>query len=508
MSGLFSRREFLRISGLSGTLAALAACNPLGVDPKTASPQPSGGPTTPTALPVRDEADHILHTLRRTTFGPTAQELSDARQPGLESWIEQQLAPAAFDQREVEQRLSEFSTLNLSPAELIGLDRNGLVARELVAATLTRQIFSQAQLYETMVDFWTNHFNIHAFSQPVLVLKGQDDRVVIRPHALGKFPDLLRASAHSPAMLVYLDNARSQQPSPNENYARELLELHSLGVDGGYTHTDIEAVARAFTGWTVGTFRRSADQAGQFVYRPAWHDEDPKTALGQELPGGEGDGDRVLEILAGHPSTARFIATKLCRRFVADAPPGSLVARVADSYLQTGGDVPSMLRTILYSEEFAVSAGLKLKRPLDFAVSAIRVTGADGRLDRVLGFTLESLGQVPYGWPGPDGYPEYAAAWTSTSQSLYRWNLALSLTSGLLPGLSTQLPSPSNSASGLPNMIDELCQALLGAVLPEEARSILIEFADSLQGTDLPDGIQLPDLLAGLVLCTPHFQIR
>ena len=508
MSDPFSRREFLRISGLSGVLAALAACNPLGANPESSTPLPTGSTPAPTALPVRDEADLVLHTLRRTTFGPTAQELTDARQLGVEGWIEQQLAPSALDHSDLERRLADFDTLKLSPTELLGLDQNGLVARELIAATLTRQIFNPAQLYEGMVDFWTNHFNIHAFSQPVLFLKGQDDREVIRPHALGKFPDLLRASAQSPAMLVYLDNARSQQPSPNENYARELLELHSLGVDGGYTHTDIEAVARAFTGWTVGTFRRSGEQAGQFVYRPAWHDEYAKTALGQQLPGGKADGDRVLEILAEHPSTARFVATKLCRRFVADAPPGSLVERVADSYLQNSGDIPAMLRTILYSEEFAASAGLKLKRPLDFAVSAIRVTNADGRLDRVFRIYLEALGQIPYGWPGPDGYPDYAAAWTSTSQSLHRWNLALTLTSGLLPGISTQLPGPAYSASELPNVIDELGQALLGTVLPEQARSILIEFAGSQQGTDLPGGIQLPDLLAGLVLCTPHFQIR
>ena len=230
--------------------------------------------------------------------------------------------------------------------------------------------------------------------------------------------------------------------------------------------------------------------------------------LGQELPGGKQDGDRVLEIAAEHPSTARFIATKLCRRFVADTPPVPLVERVAGSYLQTGGDIPAMLRTILFSDEFAASAGLKLKRPLDFAVSAIRVTGADGRLDRLLAVTLEALGQVPYGWPGPDGYPDYAAAWTSTSQSLYRWNLALTLTSGLLPGFSTRLPSLANNASGLPNLIDELSQVLLGTVLPQEARSILIEFAGSLQGTELPGGLQLPDLLAGLVLCTPQFQLR
>jgi uncharacterized protein (DUF1800 family) len=504
----FSRREFLRISGLSAVLAALSACKPFGPGPTTATAVRSGNSPSPTAIPIPDEQDLLLHTLRRTTFGPTAAELAEAQRLGLSGWIEAQLNPASLDQTDVDQRLSRLSTLDLSPADLIRLDDNGLVARELGAAALTREIFSPAQLYEGMVDFWTNHFNIYAYSPPVLFLKGQDDREVIRAHALGKFPEMLRASAHSPAMLVYLDNASSQQPSPNENYARELLELHSLGVDGGYTHSDIEAVARAFTGWTVGTFRRLGDRPGEFVYRAAWHDEGPKAALGQALPGGKGDGDRVLDLLAEHPSTARFIATKLCRRFVADAPPASLTERVAATYLQTDGDIPAMLRTILYSDEFAESAGLKLKRPLDFAVSAIRVTGADGRLERVLRSSLEALGQLPYAWPGPDGYPDYAEAWTSTSQTLNRWNLAIGLTSGQIPGITTQLSAISVASGGLPTLIDELSDFLLGTPLPESARSILIQFGESLPSGAMSGGMELSNLMAGLVLCTADFQIH
>ena len=227
----------------------------------------------------------------------------------------------------------------MSPGELRDLQENGRVARELGASSIVRQIFSPYQLYEVMVDFWTNHFNIYAYSPPELFLKGKDDRGVIRANALGSFPEMLAASAHSPAMLVYLDNAQSRQPSPNENYARELLELHTLGVDGGYTYADIQAVARAFTGWSVEPLRRGANQAGDFAYLANWHDPEPKFALGQELPGGKGDGDRVIEILAEHPSTARFIATKLSQRFVSDTPPDTLISRVAGTYEQTSGDI-------------------------------------------------------------------------------------------------------------------------------------------------------------------------
>ncbi|MFQ5942908.1 MAG: DUF1800 domain-containing protein [Anaerolineales bacterium] len=504
MSAPLSRRDFLRISGLGGTLAALAACNPLQLGEGVGA----RATTVPPAAPILDQEGLILHALRRFTFGPTAADLDTAANAGLEAWLERQLAADVLDLPEVEERLSEFDTLEMSPIELRDLQENGRVARELGASAVVRQIYSSNQLFEVLVDFWTNHFNIFAYSPPELFLKGVDDRVVIRTHALGKFPDMLTASAHSPAMLVYLDNARSQHPSPNENYARELLELHTLGVDGGYTYADIQAVARAFAGWSVGGFRRTADRAGEFTYLRNWHDPEPKSVLGDELPGGKADGDRVLKLLAEHPSTARFIATKLSERFVSDAPPKSIVERVAETYMQTGGDIPAMIRTIAYSDEFAASAGLKLKRPLDFVVSAIRVTGAEGRLDRVLRFFLQVLGQVPFGWPTPDGYPDYAAAWANTNQSLYRWNLALLIASGMLPGISTKLSGRFGGYSSIAQLVDDLSLELLAVRLPDDARSILVDFGESQPDTDLVLEVDLPSVLAGLILSTPHFQIR
>ncbi len=499
-----SRRDFFRISGLGGTLVALAACSPL----RTSESSEIGAAALSTAAPILDQEGLILHTLRRLTFGPTAEELDTANRVGLDSWLEQQLAADSSDAPEVEGRLAELETLTMSPIELRALQKNGRVARELGASAIVRQIYSPNQLFEVMVDFWTNHFNIYAYSPPELFLKGMDDREVIRSNALGTFPDMLAASAHSPAMLVYLDNAHSRQPSPNENYAREILELHTLGVDGGYTYADIQAVARAFTGWSVGGFQRNTDQAVQFAYLPDWHDNDPKIVLGQKLPGGNGDGDRVLEILAEHPSTARFIATKLSQRFVSDDPGDSLISQVSETYTQTRGDIPAMLRTIVYSDGFAASTGLKLKRPLDFVVSATRVTGANGRLDRILRFFLEVLGQVPFAWPAPDGYPDYASAWTNTNQSLYRWNLALSLGSSALPGISTDLAGQFGNHSPIPDLVDDLSRALLGTQLPNDAREILIRFGESLEDLSLPPEFDPPSILAGLILSAPHFQIR
>ena len=391
----------------------------------------------------------------------------------------------------------------MEPAELVALEQNGRVARELVAGTIIRQIFSPNQLYELMVDFWSNHFSIHAFAPPEVFLKGADDREVIRKHALGHFPEMLKASARSPAMLVYLDNFQSQYPDPNENYARELLELHSLGVDGGYTYQDIQNVARAFTGWSINGFRRRGGEPGRFVYLANWHDPEPKQVMGHELPGGQADGERVLEILANHPSTAIYVSEKLVGRFVADVPPESLIDNVANTYIETGGSIRDMLRTIFYSDEFAHSAGMKLKRPLDFVVSLLRITGADGRLERVLEPYLRALGQGPFGWPAPDGYPDTAPAWSSTTQSLYRWNMALSVTSGLVRGLSTKLEGFDEA--NIEVELDRLSIQLIGQPLPDMERGILMDFA---RGAELPTDVALGGVMAGLVLCTTQFQMR
>jgi uncharacterized protein (DUF1800 family) len=499
MAKVINRRDFLQLSGMSAALAALAACDPMQAIPTST-------PYFDDAAQVKPPAD-VLHLLRRTTFGPTAAEFARAKGMGTEAWLEEQLDPKGLDIAHVEDRLEQLETYGLAPTELTELDNNGLVARELATAALIHQIFSPRQLFETMVDFWSNHFNIFAYAPPELFLKAKDDSEVTRAHALGSFPDLLRASAHSPAMLVYLDNAQSQYPEPNENYARELMELHTLGVDGGYSHDDVVTVARAFTGWTVGGLRRRQDRAGEFVYLSNWHDHGDKTLFGETLPGGEGDADRVLDMLAEHPATARHIAYKLCVRFVSDSPPGTIVDAVSATYADSNGSIPEMLRTIFNSPEFSSSAGLKLKRPLDFAISAIRVIGADGELERVLRLFLELLGQFPYGWRAPDGYPEVAAAWSNTNQSLYRWNMAIMLASGAIRQISTEITSLFENVDD-PQLLDDLAVHLLGSPIPENAKTIIDGFASSLQGNPLPQGLSLPSLVSGLLLASPYFQIR
>ena len=275
---------------------------------------------------------------------------------------------------------------------------------ELAEAKLIREVDSNRQLYEVLVDFWGNHFNIDMAKNDCKVLKVIDDRDVIRPHVLGKFHDLLEASAKSPAMLTYLDNAlssagrASSAPVPgssemkmaeeqkllivagknskggiNENYAREIMELHTLGVDGGYTQADVQEVARCFTGWSL-------NHNGEFQFYPNRHDNGPKVVLGHQIPanGGIQDGEMVLDILSSHPSTAHFISRELCQRFISDDPPKSVVDRTAAVFQKTGGDLREVVRSIITSPEFLSSSSFdsKIKSPLEFAVSAVRATGS------------------------------------------------------------------------------------------------------------------------------------
>ncbi|MCB8991621.1 MAG: DUF1800 domain-containing protein, partial [Ardenticatenaceae bacterium] len=255
--------------------------------------------------------------------------------------------------------------------------------------------------------------------------------------------DLLTASAHSPAMLAYLDNTRNVAGDVNENYARELMELHTLGVNGGYTQQDVQEMARALTGWTVG--RRGRNQ-GKFQFTAEQHDKAAKTVFGLSLPAGQGakDVDDVLAMLAAHPATAEFIATKLVRRFVADDPPASLVAQVSQTFLQTDGNIKAMLRVIFLSDEFA-AAPPKLKRPYTFMVSALRAVGADVGVSRELGNWLRRLGQPLFHWPPPDGYPDTAADWAANL--LPRWNFALALVNGRIPRTTAPLTDLAQSAN-------------------------------------------------------------
>jgi uncharacterized protein (DUF1800 family) len=376
-----------------------------------------------------------------------------------------------------------------------------------------------------MVDFWSNHLNIYIGKNVVKWLKTVDDRAVIRTHALGRFRDLLLASAKSPAMLIFLDNAENFKPSVrrgkkdgglNENYAREVMELHTVGADGGYTQDDVTTVARALTGWTI--TGRNAHAAGEFQFIPRLHDNDAKQIafLNLNLPAGGGlpDGEALLAALASHPSTATRIAHKLCVTFVADDPPPALVERAAKAYLDNDTDICATLRTILTSDEFKASAGQKVKLPLRALVSSVRALGADvGDGERMLPLvaTLRGLGQAFFGWQAPNGYPQIGAAWVNTGGMLARWNAAFALTEGRIKGVQIDLHnfiSPNIQTAGA--LVDTLGAAILHGPLPAPARAALVEYASDGAGESVTlDQAtlerRLPEL-AGLLLAAPMFQ--
>jgi uncharacterized protein (DUF1800 family) len=336
------------------------------------------------------------------------------------------------------------------------LRRSAEIARQLQIARVARAVGSDRQLQEVLVDFWANHFSVYAGKGPVRLYVAQYEQDAIRPNVLGHFRDLLGAVAHSPAMLFYLDNWRSAVDAShpalaqrgrrgvrrvadrapavrrpprglNENYARELLELHTLGVDGGYTQQDVIEVARALTGWTIAGPR----EGGGFVFRPAMHDAGEKVVLGARIPagGGESDGERVLDLLARHPATARMIATKLARRLVSDDPPPVLVDRAAAEFLRTDGDLREVVRLIVTSPEFFARAayGAKVKSPLELVASGLRAVGAQADTTPRAARMVAQLGEPLYGHRDPNGWPERSSEWLSAGAVVNRINFGLVL---------------------------------------------------------------------------------
>lgn len=507
------RRGFLRAGGVLSLLTALAACGPrpalpVGTptparDPVETDRQPASGRATD---PPRVVEAGLPHILRRLTFGPTPALTAEAQSLGASAWLEAQLAPDRAPGPEVATRLAALTTLTMSPAERARLEPKGQAAQELVAATLVQLRYSDRQVYELLVDFWSNHFNIHLAGQPEIFLKTDDDLAAIRPHVLATFADLLSASAHSPAMLAYLNQAESTRVAPNENYARELLELHTIGVDGGYTQDDVEALARVLTGWSiVGPRRRSPTiEPGRFIYRPEDHADVAGQVLGLSLEVGAGQqgGEDVLAYLAAQPATARFIAAKLARRFVADDPPAALVEALTGVFTATGGDVPALMRALVDAPEFAASTWSKVKRPLEFVISALRVTDAVTERLRPIVAVLRALGQVPFGWEAPNGFPDLAPFWLTTSGLLGRWNFALDLTANRVHGTTVDLATLTRDAGSPEDVVDVLALRFAGESLSTEARAILVDVAHAgaLER-------QLP-LVAGLILASPFFQRR
>ncbi|MGO9257751.1 MAG: DUF1800 domain-containing protein [Bryobacteraceae bacterium] len=327
-----------------------------------------------------------------------------------------------------------------------------VVARDLSEAKILRAVYSNRQLNEVLADFWYNHFNIYLDKGADHYLVTDYERDTIRPHVLGKFHDLLEATAKSPAMLFYLDNWQSVGPDAprpranpantkqarrglNENYGRELLELHTLGVDGGYTQKDVTEVARCFTGWTINQPQRG----GKFTFNPRLHDNGAKSVLGVAIPagGGESDGEKVLDIVAHHPATAHFISRKLAQRFVADEPPATLVDRMAETFLKSGGDIREVLRTMLASKEFW-SAGAyrsKMKSPLEMVASAVRAVNGDVDFAFPLVNQVAQLGEPLYRKQEPTGYSNSSAEWVNTAGLLARMNFALQLANNKMPGV-------------------------------------------------------------------------
>ena len=485
-----SRRTFLKLSGAAAVAATL--------NPAWAAP------------PRQADSDPILHLLNRISYGVRPDELDHARSIGYEAYLDEQLNPATIDDAGMDARLAWLPVLNMDRATLARLANDDY--RAYIAITegmIQRAVFSRRQLYERVVEFWTDHFNVaEGDNNSELLILHRD---VIRRHALGSFRSLALGVARTPAMLYYLDNYINVAEHPNENYARELLELHTMGVDGGYTEDDVKAVARAFTGWTI---HDGTDDG--FYFDPDVHDTDEKVILGHTLPAGRGieDGLHVLGILADHPATARYIAFKLCRRFVADEPPASLVESAALQFIVNDGQIAPVLRHIFMSPEFHASAGQKLRRPLDFFIGALRATGTElpfWRMEEL----LQDLAQPPYGWHPPDGYPDVAGAWMSSSGLLARWNVAMTLTheaasepyTDLRTDLFNRIGTPGSAA----DLVDAVARQVFGTTLPDDQRALYVDFV-----TDGNDKFALDDhliatktpTLFGLMLASPAFQWR
>ncbi|MDR3405430.1 MAG: DUF1800 domain-containing protein [Chthoniobacter sp.] len=457
------------------------------------------------------------------------------------------LQPAEFDSfvraLHPPQRQALIAGLTPEQREVAGSLENPerVVTEELLAQRLTRDIVSEAQLQEVMTDFWFNHFNIYIRKDEQMpYYLAAYERDSIRPLALGKFEDLLEAVAHSPAMMLYLDNAQSMGPDSlaahpptkaslhpaaaprkapgglNENYARELMELHTLGVNGGYTQADVIQVARVLTGWTVD----KPQFGGGFLFTPNRHEPGEKIVLGEKIPeGGEAEGLLLLHRLAMQPATARFLAHKLAVRFVSDNPPATLEQRLAKTYLSTDGDISAVLRTLFHSHEFW-SAGVyraKVKTPLEFVVSAVRASNAQVDNFQPLTNALREMGMPLYGSMPPTGYKWDAADWVSTAALVDRMNFALALAANRLPGITTAWQPVNQSA--LPPSQPEAEEARLERTLLTGGASVATRSATLDQfhnrAAQNPANAKLLNtqerqnrLFAGLLLGSPEFQRR
>jgi uncharacterized protein (DUF1800 family) len=576
-------------------------------------------------LPITElnEDEAILHALNRLGYGPTPGEVDHVKQIGLETWINQQLHPESIDDSALDARLSKFSTLSMSSQQLLSqfpppqlaarragetveqykqqlaaqrraamansmaespamnggdnsmnsadqmlarLHGPNRIVAELSMAKIDRAVYSQRQLEAVMEDFWFNHFNVFAAKGLDRYLLTAYVRDTIRPNTLGKFQDLLTATAQSPAMLFYLDNwlsvdpaavqqrqqqiaarrarlraifpgffpqmqqanggdgsqARSPQSTArrklrdlgiNENYGREVMELHTVGVDAGYTQQDVIEMAKCLTGWTIETPRLDP----QFIFRPAFHAQGPKTVMGHTIDsGGEQDGFDALEMLANDPHTARRISRELARHFVSDDPPPALVARMAKEYEATGGDIRSVLRTMIYSPEFwsRQAYRAKVKTPFELVASTARALNANIDVALPLVQWTARMGEPLFLCQPPTGYSDKAETWVNSGALLNRLNFALAIATNHVRGTGVDLSGVfgADAANDPDVALNRALQTFLdGRVSPQTRQTLEAR----LHGPHtVPAGLDGDSdrvnegLLAGLVLGTPEFQHR
>jgi uncharacterized protein (DUF1800 family) len=529
-------------------------------------------------LPIRElnEEEAILHAVNRLGFGPRPGQVEQIEKTGLENWIQAQLHPENISDPLVDARLAQFPTLGLSAAGLldqyppqdIAAKRLGMkvdeyqkhlqdlakqpggmnslpfkdqneIVNDVMEAKMIRAVYSERQLAEQLSDFWFNHFNIFIYKDTDRWYLTPYERDAIRPHVLGKFRDLLEATAKSPAMLFYLDNSSSadphafdrlklhpvrarsgEKPPPlgpkrglNENYGRELMELHTLGVDGGYKQEDVIQVARAFTGWTIESPRDNP----VFYFDERIHDPDPKRVLGKNIKGGGmKDGEQVLDLLVKNQHTARHISLQLAEHFVSDDPPPALVAHMAKTFEKSKGDIRAVMTTMIYSQEFWSRAAFraKVKTPFELVVSTVRALGADVDQPLQLAQWVARIGEPLYQCLTPNGYSDKAAAWVSTGALLNRVNFAVALTSNKVRGAQVDINSLVGTDVGAnPQLaLDRVETEFLAGQVSETTRATLEKemVEPRILGAKLDDPVTQVNvgLITGLVLGSPEFQKR
>jgi uncharacterized protein (DUF1800 family) len=529
-------------------------------------------------LPIRElnEEEAILHALNRLGFGPRPGQVEQIEKTGLENWIQSQLHPENISDPVVDARLAQFPALGLSAAGLldqyppqdIAAKRLGMkvdeyqkhlqelakqpggmnslpfkdqneIVNELMEAKMIRAVYSERQLAEQLSDFWFNHFNIFIYKDTDRWYLIPYERDAIRPHVLGKFRDLLEATAKSPAMLFYLDNSSSADPHAfdrlkqhpvrarpgeklpplgpkrglNENYGRELMELHTLGVDGGYKQEDVIEVARAFTGWTIESPRENP----VFYFDERIHDPDPKRVLGKKIKGGGlKDGEQVLDLLVKDQHTARHISLQLAEHFVSDDPPPALVARMAKTFEKSKGDIRAVLTTMIYSPEFWSRAAFraKVKTPFELVASTTRALGADVDQPQQLAQWVARIGEPLYQCLPPNGYSDKAVTWVSTGALLNRVNFAVALTSNKVRGAQVDINSlVGTDVRANPQLtLDRVETEFLAGQVSDSTRVTLKKemIEPRILGAKLDDPVTQVNvgLITGLVLGSPEFQKR